>query len=160
MVPASLQQVKMALCRYGRPRDCVHCATAHEWFLCLLVDSHQQAKEFVCGTIVMVHLFHTRDANMYFRDLFFLAILSLLVSSTLMLLFTIVQQSETLWVRLLTVATLPAPSLALFLGTVALIVTNSHQWAIFVAIVGYILAMIVALPTQKIIISLWRRIRK
>ena len=97
---------------------------------------------------------------MLLRDLVFLAILSFLVSATFMLLFTIVQQSETIWVRLLTVATLPAPSLALFLGTVALIVTNSHQWAIFVAIVGYILAMIVALPTQKIIISMWRRIRK
>ncbi len=97
---------------------------------------------------------------MYFRDLFFLAVLSLLVSSTFMLLFTIVQQSETLWVRLLTVAALPAPSLALFLGTVALLVTNSHRWAMTVAIFGYVLAMIVALPTQKIIISLWRRIHK
>jgi hypothetical protein len=97
---------------------------------------------------------------MLLRDLFFLAILSFLVSATFMLLFTITQQSETMWIRLLTVAALPAPSLALFLGTVALIVTNSHQWGITVAIVGYILAMILALPTQKIIISLWRRIRK
>ncbi len=97
---------------------------------------------------------------MFLRDLFFLAILSLLVSATFMLLFTIAQQSETIWVRLLTVATLPAPSLALFLGTVALLATNSRQWAITVAILGYVLAMIVALPTQKIIIFLWRRIRK
>jgi hypothetical protein len=97
---------------------------------------------------------------MSLRDLFFLAILSFLVSVTFMLIFTIAQQSETLWVRLLTVAALPAPSLALFLGTVALIVTNSRQWGIDVAILGYILAMIVALPTQKIVIYLWRRIRK
>ncbi len=78
----------------------------------------------------------------------------------MMLLFTIVQQSETLWVRLLTIATLPAPSLALFLGTVALLVTHSHQWAIAVAIVGYVIGMIVALPTQKIILSIWKRIWK
>ncbi|HXX79023.1 MAG TPA: hypothetical protein VEI53_11045 [Ktedonobacteraceae bacterium] len=97
---------------------------------------------------------------MFLRNLFLLAILSLLVSSTFMLLFTIVQQSKTMWVRLLTVAALPAPALALFLGTVALLITNSHQWAIAVAIIGYVLAMIVALPTQKIIMSLWRRIRK
>jgi hypothetical protein len=77
-----------------------------------------------------------------------------------MLIFTIAQQSVKIWVRLLTVAALPAPSLALFLGTVALIVTNSRQWGIGVAILGYILAMIVALPTQKIIIYLWRRIIK
>ncbi len=96
---------------------------------------------------------------MSLRDLFFLAILSFLVSATFMLLFTIAQQSETISVRLLTVAALPAPSLALFSGTVALIVTNSRQWGIDVAILGYLLAMIVALPTQKIIISLWRRIR-
>ncbi len=96
---------------------------------------------------------------MFLRDLFFLAILSLLVSSTLMLLFTIVQQSQTMWIRLLTVAVLPAPALALFLGTVALLITNSHQWAIAVFIFGYVLAMIVALPTQKIIISLWKRLR-
>ena len=44
-----------------------------------------------------------------------------------MLIFTLAQQSETIWVRLLTVAALPAPSLALFLGTVALIVTNSRK---------------------------------
>jgi hypothetical protein len=97
---------------------------------------------------------------MSLRDLFFLAILSFLVSVTFMLIFTIAQQSETLWIRLLTVAALPAPSLALFLGTVALIVTNSRQWGIDVAILGYILAMLVALPTQKMILSLWRRIRK
>jgi hypothetical protein len=97
---------------------------------------------------------------MSLRDLFFLAILSFLVSSTFMLIFTIAQQSQTMWVRLLTVAALPAPSLALFLGTVALIVTNSRQWGIDVAILGYILAMLIALPTQKIILSLWRRIRK
>ncbi len=97
---------------------------------------------------------------MSLRDLFFLAILLFLVSVTFMLIFTIAQQSETLWVRLLTVAVLPAPSLGLFLGTVALIVTNSRQWGIDVAILGYILAMLVALPTQKIIISLWRRMRK
>ncbi|MGZ3644085.1 MAG: hypothetical protein ACXVCM_09550 [Ktedonobacteraceae bacterium] len=97
---------------------------------------------------------------MSLRDLFFLAILSFLISVTFMLIFTIAQQSETMWVRLLTVAALPAPSLALFLGTVALIVTNSRQWGIDVAILGYILAMLVALPTQKIILSLWRRIRK
>jgi hypothetical protein len=97
---------------------------------------------------------------MLLRDLFFLAILSFLVSVTFMLIFTIAQQSETIWVRLLTVAALPAPSLALFFGTIALIVTNSRQWGIDVAILGYILAMLVALPTQKIILSLWRRIRK
>jgi hypothetical protein len=97
---------------------------------------------------------------MFLRNLFLLAILSLLVSSTFMLLFTIVQQSKTMWVRLLTVAALPAPALALFLGTVALLISNSHQWAIAVAIFGFILAMILALPTQKIIMSLWRRIRK
>jgi hypothetical protein len=129
-----------------------------------LADSRQCAKEFVCGNIVSVHFFDKRDAKMLLRDLVFLAILllailSFLVSATFMLLFTIAQQSETMWVRLLTVAALPAPSLALFLGTVALLVTNSHQWAIAVTIVGYILAMIVALPTQKIILSLWRRIR-
>ncbi|MGZ3611264.1 MAG: hypothetical protein ACXVBU_14510 [Ktedonobacteraceae bacterium] len=89
-----------------------------------------------------------------------MAILSFLISVTFMLIFTIAQQSETMWVRLLTVAALPAPSLALFLGTVALIVTNSRQWGIDVAILGYILAMLVAVPTQKIILSLWRRIRK
>ena len=76
-----------------------------------------------------------------------------------MLLFTIVQQSEAMWVRLLTVAVLPAPAMALFLGTAALLVTQSHQWALAVALVGYVLAMIVALPTQKIILFLWRRIR-
>ena len=97
---------------------------------------------------------------MFMRNLIFLAILSLLVSSTFMLLFTIVEQSEAMWVRLLTVAVLPAPALALFLGTVALLVTNSQQWAIAVAIFGYVLAMIIALPTQKIILYLWRRIRK
>ena len=97
---------------------------------------------------------------MSLRDLFFLAILLFLVSATFMLIFTIAQQSNTIWVRLLTVAALPAPSLALFLGTVALLITNSHQWGIEVAILGYILAMLVALPTQNIILSLWRRIRK
>ena len=98
--------------------------------------------------------------KMVLRDLFFLAILLFLVSVTFMLIFTIAQQSATMWVRLLTVAALPAPSLALFLGTVALIVTNSRQWGIEVAILCYILAMLVAVPTQKIILSLWRRIRK
>ena len=97
---------------------------------------------------------------MSYRDLFFLAMLAFFISVTYMLIFTITQQTETIWIRLLTVATLPAPSLALFLGTVALIVTNSLQWAIKVAILGYILAMIIALPTQKIIISLWRFITK
>jgi len=105
--------------------------------------------------------FHQKsDAKMSLRDLFFLAILSLLVSVTFMLIFTIAQQSEKIWVRLLTVAALPAPSLALFLGTVALIVTNSRQWGIDAAILGYILAMFVALPTQKIMLSLWKRIHK
>ena len=94
--------------------------------------------------------------KMLLRDLF----LSFLISGTFMLIFTIAQQSETIWVRLLTVAALPAPSLALFFGTIALIVTNSRQWGIDVAILGYLLAMLVALPTQKIILSLWRRIRK
>ncbi len=97
---------------------------------------------------------------MSFRDLFFLAILLFFISVTFMLIFTITEQSETIWVRLVTVAALPAPSLALFLGTLALIVTNSRQWGIDVAILGYILAMIVALPTQKIIIYLWSRITK
>ena len=97
---------------------------------------------------------------MLLRDLIFLAILSFLVSATYMLLFTIIQQTETIWVRMLTVAALPAPSLALFLGTVALIVTNSHQLGIAVAIFGYVFAMIVALPTQKIILFLWRHIRR
>ncbi len=94
------------------------------------------------------------------RDLFFLAILLFFVSATFMLIFTIAQQSEMIWVRLLTVAALPAPSLALFLGTLALIVTNSRELGIGVAIVGYILAMITALPTQQIIIYLWRSITK
>jgi hypothetical protein len=97
---------------------------------------------------------------MSFRDLFFLAILSFFISVTYMLIFTITQQTETIWVRLLTVAALPAPSLALFLGALALIVTNSRQWGIEVAILGYIFAMIIALPTQKIIIYLWRFITK
>ncbi len=97
---------------------------------------------------------------MLFRDLFFLAILLFFVSVTFMLIFTIAQQSATIWVRLLTVAALPAPSLALFLGTVALIVTNSRELGIDVAIMGYILAMIIALPTQEIIIYLWRHITK
>ena len=97
---------------------------------------------------------------MLLGDLSFLAILLFFISATFMLLFTITQQSETIWIRLLSVAALPAPSLALFLGTVALIVTNSRQWGIDVAILGYILAMLVALPTQKMILSLWRRIRK
>ena len=125
-----------------------------------VVDTYHHAKVFVCGTIGMVYLFHRRDANMFLRNLFLLAILSLLVSSTFMLLFTILEQSEAMWVRLLTVAALPAPALALFLGTVALLVTNSQQWAIAVFIFGYVLAMIIALPTQKIILFLWRRIRK
>ena len=97
---------------------------------------------------------------MMLRDLFFLAILSLFISATCMLLFTITQQRATMWVRLVSVAALPAPSLALFLGTVVLIITNSRQWAIDVAIVGYFLAMIAALPTQKIILYLWRWITK
>jgi hypothetical protein len=125
-----------------------------------LADSRQCANELVCGNIGSVHLFQKSDAKMSVRDLFFLAILLFFVSATLMLIFTIAEQSETIWVRLLTVAALPAPSLALFLGTVALLVTNSRQWGIDVAILGYIFAMIVALPTQKIILSLWRRIRK
>ncbi len=97
---------------------------------------------------------------MSYRDLFFLAMLAFFISVTYMLIFTITQQAESIWVRLLTVATLPTPSLALFLGTVALIVTSSLQWGIVVAILGYILAMITALPTQKIIINLWRFITK
>jgi len=97
---------------------------------------------------------------MLLGDLSFLAILLFFISATFMLLFTITQQSETIWIRLLSVAALPAPSLALFLGTVALIVTHSRQWGIDVAILGYILAMLVALPTQKIITYLWRCISK
>jgi hypothetical protein len=97
---------------------------------------------------------------MMLRDLFFFAILSFFISVTFMLIFTITQQRAKMWIRLLSVAVLPAPSLALFLGTVALIVTNSRQWGIVVAILGYILAMIVALPTQKLIIQLWGGITK
>jgi hypothetical protein len=104
--------------------------------------------------------FQEVDAKMSYSHLFFLAILSLFISVTYMLFLTIIQQTASLWVRLLTVAALPAPSLALFLGTVALIFTNSRQWGIRVAILGYIIAMIIALPTQKIIISLWRFITK
>ncbi len=100
------------------------------------------------------------DATMVLRDLFFLALLSFFISATCMLLLTITQQRATIWVRLLSVAALPAPSLALFLGTVVLLVTNSRQWSIAMAIVGYILAMLVALPTQKIILSLWRCLPK
>jgi len=93
---------------------------------------------------------------MLVRDLFFLAILLFFISASCMLIITLVQQSEKMWIRLLSVAALPAPSLALFLGTIALIVTNSHQLGIEVAILGYILAMIIALPTQKIILYLWK----
>ena len=97
---------------------------------------------------------------MSFSELFFLAMLAFFISVTCMLIITITQQTESMWVRLLTVAALPAPSLALFLGTIALIFTNSHQTGIKVAILGYIFALIVALPTQKIIIALWRFITK
>lgn len=100
------------------------------------------------------------DAKMSIRDLFFLAMLTFFISVTCMLFITITQQTESIWVRLLTVAALPAPSLALFLGTIALIITNSRQSGIKVAILGYIFALIVALPTQKIIIALWRFITK
>jgi hypothetical protein len=120
-------------------------------FLASYIHRHHQGQKHAIRKVMQ---------KMLVRDLFFLAILSFFISVTFMLTFTIAQQSETMWVRLLTVAALPAPSLALFIGTVALIVTNSRQWGIAVAILGYILAMLVALPTQKIILSLWRRIRK
>ncbi len=97
---------------------------------------------------------------MPFRELFFLAMLAFFISVTCMLIFTITQQTESMWVRLLTVAALPAPSLALFMGTIALIITQSRQSGIKVAILGYIFALIIALPTQKIIIFLWRFIAK
>ena len=136
----------------------------HDWLLCSLVHIDNSMKRPLWPHTSIPSgaeaLHQKSDAKMSLRDLFFLAILSFFISVTFMLIFTIAQQSETMWVRLLTVAALPAPSLALFLGTVAFIVTNSRQWGINVAILGYILAMLVALPTQKIILSLWRRIRK
>ncbi len=65
------------------------------------------------------------NATMVLRDLFFLAMLAFFISATCMLLLSITQQNATLWVRLLSVAALPAPSLALFLGTVAF---DSYQF--------------------------------
>ena len=87
-------------------------------FLASYIHRHHQGQKHSIRKVMQ---------KMLLRDLFFLAILSFFISVTLMLTFTIAQQSETMWVRLLTVAALPAPSLALFIGTVALIVTNSRK---------------------------------
>ena len=127
---------------------------------CTACFPHLQDSYHLPTSAVLNTSFPKGDAKMSFKDLFFLAILSLFISVTYMLIFTITQQTESIWVRLLTIATLPAPLLALFFGALTLIFTNSREWGITVAISGYILAMIIALPTQKIIIYLWRFVTK
>jgi hypothetical protein len=92
--------------------------------------------------------------------LIIIAILSLLISASVMVVISISQQYEKLWIRLLTVAVLPAPLLALCMGSLSFIVTGSRETGILVFIAGCLLAMLVALPTEKFILFLWNLLKR
>ena len=77
-----------------------------------------------------------------------------------MLVLTLFEQDLDLWIRLIAVGVLPGPMLALSMGLIVWIFTNSHEWGIVVAIGSYLLAVGTALPVQRFIINQWRRFIK
>lgn len=90
----------------------------------------------------------------------FLAILAIFASGSIMLVLTLIQQNLDLWIRLITLGVLPGPILALSMGLIVWIFTNSRGWGIVAAIASYLLAVGTALPVQRFIINQWRRFKK
>jgi hypothetical protein len=90
----------------------------------------------------------------------FIGFLVVFVSGSIMLVLTLIEQNLDLWIRLITVGVLPGPVLALSMGIIVWIFTNSQVWGIVAAIVSYLLAVGTALPVQKFIINQWRRFIK
>ena len=90
----------------------------------------------------------------------FLGFLVVFVSGSTMLVLTLLQQDLDLWIRLMAVGVLPGPILALSMGLIVWIFTDSPPAGIVVAIVSYVLAVGTALQVQRIIINQWRRFKK
>lgn len=72
---------------------------------------------------------------------------------------TLIQQDLGKGVRLLTLAVLPGPLLAMCMSALVWVLTHSLLWGIVAGVVSYVLAMITALPMQNLVISLWNGVR-